>query len=304
MGKDMKEYYVLKVLNNSGFLKLKYPIEHDTVTNWDDLEKIWHHAYSELGVSPENYSVLLTEACHGPKANRKRMTQIMFETFNTPALYIAIQATLSLYASGRTGTVVDSRDGVTYIVPIYEGYSLPHSILRMDFAASNSSMEKGYELPDSQVITIGSERFRCPETLFQQPLIGMDAPGIHTTCFSSIMRCDVDRRDMYANIVLSGANTMFPGFAEHMQKEITALSPPTMRIKIIAPPERKYSVWIGGSVLASLSTFQQMWISNRITTSLAHLSSTASVSEQINFDAMLQILTLFSTVSVRVYLCI
>ena len=54
---------------------------------------------------------------------------------------------------------------------------------------------------------------------------------------------------------------MFPGIAERMQKELTALAPATIKIKIIAPPERKYSVWIGGSILASLSTFQQMWIS-------------------------------------------
>ena len=65
---------------------------------------------------------------------------------------------------------------------------------------------------------------------------------------------------MYANTVLSGGTTMFSGIAERMTKEITALAPSTMKIKVIAPPERKYSVWIGGSILASLSTFQQMWI--------------------------------------------
>ena len=56
---------------------------------------------------------------------------------------------------------------------------------------------------------------------------------------------------------------MYPGIEDRMQKELTALAPPTMYIRIIAPPERKYSVWIGGSILGSLSTFQQMWISKQ-----------------------------------------
>ena len=90
----------------------------------------------------------------------------------------------------------------------------------------------------------------------------MESAGIHETTYNSIMKCDVDiRKDLYGNVVLSGGTTMFPGIGDRMQKELTALAPSTMRIKIIAPPERKYSVWIGGSILASLSTFQQMWIS-------------------------------------------
>ena len=100
---------------------------------------------------------------------------------------------------------------------------------------------------------------------YSNPILsGMEAGGIHEKTYQSIMKCDMDiRSDLYSNIVLSGGTTMFPGMADRMQKEITALSPPTMKIKIIAPPERKYSVWIGGSILASLSTFQQMWISRQ-----------------------------------------
>ena len=78
----------------------------------------------------------------------------------------------------------------------------------------------------------------------------MESAGIHETTYNSIMKCDVDiRKDLYGNIVLSGGTTMFPGIADRMQKELTALAPSTMKIKIIAPPERKYSVWIGGSIL-------------------------------------------------------
>ncbi|KAK3389155.1 actin family [Podospora didyma] len=283
------------------------------------MERLWRHTYyNELRVAPEEHPVLMSEAPINPKSNREKTSQIFFETFNSPAFYVALQAVLSLYASGRTtGLSVDSGDGVTHCVPVYEGFALRNAITRLNIAGrdltdyfmkllgergytfsgtstereivremkeklayvaldfeqellktavqeSSSGLELSYELPDGQVITKGNERFRTPEALFQPSILGLQSGGLHETVYNSIIKCDVNiRKDLYGNVVLSGGNSMFPGLSGRMQEELTALAPSRMKVKIITPPERKYSVWIGGSMLASLSTFQQMWISRQ-----------------------------------------
>ena len=133
---------------------------------------------------------------------------------------------------------------------------------RLSSSASGET-EKKYELPDGKIITLGSERFQCTEALFQPNLLGVDSPGIHEMCHMSVMNCDEDiRKDLYRNVVLTGGSTLFPGAEERMLKEMTRLVNGNDLVKVTHPSvDRKFSAWIGGSILSSLSTFKDMWIS-------------------------------------------
>jgi len=132
----------------------------------------------------------------------------------------------------------------------------------MEKYSKSSDNDKIYELPDGNVITVTNQRFRCPEAMFQ-PLkcLGKEFPGLHELTMQSIKKCDIDvRKDLYENLVMSGGTTMFEGIAERCKNEIQGMAPSKMKVAINAPQERKFSVWIGGSILSSLSTFATMWI--------------------------------------------
>ncbi|TPX36933.1 hypothetical protein SmJEL517_g00914 [Synchytrium microbalum] len=299
-----------KATDLRGLLRLRYPIEHGIVTDWDDMERIWQHVYTEeLKTLSEEHPVLLTEAPLNPRANREQAAQIFFETFNVPALFMSVQAVLALYASGRTtGIVLDVGDGVTHCVPVYEGFAIPNAVRRIDLAGRDvtehlqlqlrkaghyfyTSAEKDivrtikektcyialnpakeekelagrlddFTLPDGNVLKLGAERFRAPEILFTPELAGLEYPGIHQLVVDSINKVDLDlRKSLYGNIVMSGGSTLCKGFGDRLLNEIKKQAVKDIKIKIFAPPERKYSTWIGGSILASLSTFKKLWIS-------------------------------------------
>lgn len=305
VGSGQKNIYVGdEMQRNRNFLALNCPIQHGIITNWDDMEEIWNYIFNyDLLVLPENHPVLMTEALFNPKQNREKITEIMFEKFKSPSMYLGIQGVLALYASKRvTGIVLDCGYDVTQVVPVYEGYSLPRSIVCFDMAGRklNEYMMKllnrrGYELtpeavnqvkeklcfitsdfenekrqevshklPDGQEITIDRECFHCPEALFRPSTIGMEPEGMQDFINKSVLKCDEEfHRVFYGNLVLTGGTTMIRGFTERLRKEITILAPSNIGINIVAPWERRHTVWIGGSVLGSISTFSQMSISKK-----------------------------------------
>ena len=289
---------------------------------------IIQHIYSKnnLNAKMDEHPVLLTETPHNPTSHREQLAELFFETFRAPALFVAPPAVLSLYASGRTtGIVLDVGEGVTHCIPVYEGYALPHSIVRSDIAgrdvtkrlqlllrksglafsttaevdfvstmkeqvcyvsnvptkedsdydivgaaehgsgtassATSSSSKAQYQLPDGQVIDISNERHRAPEVLFQPSLIGSEERSIHDVLLTSILQSDMDLRStLFSNIVLAGGSTLLPGLGDRLLYEVRARAPERTRIRISAPPERRDSAWVGGSILASLATFKNMWV--------------------------------------------
>ena len=304
IGIDRKDSYVgEEAQSKPDVLTLRHPITRGNITNWDDMEKIWHHTfYNELRMAPEDYPCLLTEMPLTHKLSREKMTEVMFETFNVPAFYVAIQAVLALFATGNTtGLALDSGHGVTHTVPVYEGYALPHAILRMELAgcdltsymkklvgnegvneaenikekacfvsgdyerSEKSPPEVTYSLPDGVEINLGKAAFQCPELLFRPDLdseIGREP--ICDLANRSITACDPEiQSGLYGCVVLSGGNTMFRGMQERVTRELQNLASEGMTVGIEAPQERKYIAWVGGSILSSLDMFRFMWISKK-----------------------------------------
>ncbi|XP_070809924.1 actin, cytoplasmic type 5-like [Pituophis catenifer annectens] len=311
---DRKAFYVgSEAQSRRDVLSLRSSFHFGFINNWDDMEKIWHHVfYKELQMAPEEHPVLLSVGSRVFKREAEKITQIMFESFNASAFYLAFQPVLSLYASGRTnGVVLDIKNDRIDPLPVYEGHALRRALFRMDMGgedltdfllqmlnkrgyhikpeeremvedikekfcyvapdfvkematATPSSLEKQYELPDGQVITIDTERYRCPEGLFEPGYLNKECCGIHEIVFNAVMKCDRDLRStMYKNVVLAGGTSMFPGIAERLQTELPPLLPSNTEINIVAPPNRTCSSWVGGSLLASLPHFQQMCISKK-----------------------------------------
>eukprot|EP01087_Luapelamoeba_hula_P018236 TRINITY_DN5857_c0_g1_i1.p1 TRINITY_DN5857_c0_g1~~TRINITY_DN5857_c0_g1_i1.p1 ORF type:complete len:447 (-),score=67.43 TRINITY_DN5857_c0_g1_i1:9-1349(-) len=330
-------------------MEIENPMTNGVVHDWTIAEKLLEYGFKKrLNLDAKHHPILLAEPTFNTRDAREKATEMIFEKFQVPALFIAKNAVLTTFASGRSSAlVVDSGGSTTSVAAVHEGYALTKTMMKNgisgDFLSSEynrlyQSREGGpmirpryclqkkeiregqfsvtvldfpdttasyrqyctteiardiketsgrisdtpfdsqlhatiatvqYELPDGKILEVGTERFRMPEYHFMPDHLPEDAKpggdliGIPQMINSVILNSDTDvRRDLYSGIILTGGSTLFPGFLERVQRDLSQLA--QQRFKIIAPPsplERRFSVWIGGSILGSLGTFQQMWIS-------------------------------------------
>ncbi|TPP67450.1 Alpha-centractin [Fasciola gigantica] len=304
-----------EALQKRGGMTLSSPMLNSLVFDWDSLTRLWDYIFKrELCVDIATRPILITETMFNPLQHKETIASILFEHFNVPAMYVAYQPILALYASARTtGIVVDCGEGSTCITPIYDTYyvknaacrhnvagnavteylkrllpdigcrlftSAEHQIVRdmkekLCYVAANYQTETknapnnyhlpvSYQLPDGQNVILATERFRAPELLFSGSLNGYEYFGIHKTIWQCIQECEPSlRKDMLGNILLTGGTTMFRGFMERLRTEMIALAPTDTPVNVSAPSNRASTVWLGGSILASLEAFQTLWVTRQ-----------------------------------------
>lgn len=150
------------------------------------------------------------------------------------------------------------KEKVCYVASDYKSEGL-----RYDQNAEG--MSRSYELPDATVITVGPDRYKCPEILFQPSLLGADGAdmqGLHELCATAIGKIDTEelRTGMYENVVLSGGSSMLPGIGDRMQNEVSALATDGATVSVISDSQRKYAAWVGASMLGTLPTIKDILI--------------------------------------------
>jgi len=312
MAVNNRHYAGDEARSSAGMFELEYPIKNGIVQNWDYMERIYKQIFvNDLRVESKDRPILLSDPCFNPKQDREKHTQMLFESFQSPAVALHNEGLLGWYASGRnSGIALCCGDGVLQIVPIIDGYSHYPSIRRYNFggrdltkylarlltrrghyfytssdmdtvreikerlcyvaedypaelekAQQSSSLDGTFELPCGQELTISEERFQCAEALFNPSLIDVHMAGVHELLWDAISDCEIHHRTLLlSNIVLVGGCTMLPGFPERLKKELEkkVADRANVHVRVVSPPERRYSVWIGGSILSSLSSFKSL----------------------------------------------
>ncbi|OIW10042.1 hypothetical protein TanjilG_32782 [Lupinus angustifolius] len=282
------------------------PLKNGVVVDWNIVDNIWDHALREcLLVDPKERPMLLAEPCSNTQEQRERTAELMFEKYQVPALFLARNAVLTSFASGRaTSLVIDCGGGSTTVAPVLDGYVLHKGVttspiggdflteclmkslegkgiraINLDFPQTTESYKvysqrviasdikecvcrapdspydesayaniptTSYELPDGQIIEIGSDKFKIPDILFNPSLVqtipGMEsfagiAPsirGLPKMVIDSINKCDVDiRRELFSSILLAGGTASMQQLKERIEKDLLEESPQAARVKVI-----------------------------------------------------------------------
>lgn len=294
---ELNSYFGQNALDNSQILHITRPVQSGIVTDWKEMTLFWSNLYeNELNIDSSQYGVIMPEKQLTPKFIREKMTELFFETFQVPSIFITSGAVLALYGAGKfSGIVVDSGYDATFFVPISNGFPFSSAIKKLNFGGQDITdyfqqllKQKGYNsipnvnylkeqycyvskspeteianeisytLPDKTIIKLKDECFHATELLFHPEYFGKELGGIARKLCESIYLADhYIKKEIEGNIVLTGGNTMFPGFAERFSSEILQVANGLYknRANVIAIPERKYVTWIGASIATHMPIF-------------------------------------------------
>ncbi|XP_070346337.1 actin-like protein 9 [Equus asinus] len=309
-GQQVLETFIGEAARMRPELTLVQPVRNGILVDWNAAELIWRHVLEhDLRVATQDHPLLFSDPPFSPSTNREKLVEVVFESLRSPAMYVASQSVLSVYAHGQvSGLVVDTGHGVTYTVPVFQGYNLPHAAQRLDLAGTHLTAflaemllgsglplgqqdrdtvenikhrycyvaadllkeqarpEQEYQqtlkLPDGRTVTLGKELFQCPELLFSPPAIpGLLPVGVPTMTTQSLLKVPLEvQADVAQNVLLCGGSSLFQGFEGRFRAELLHSLPREAHVVVKAQPSRNFSVWIGGSILASLRAFQSCWV--------------------------------------------
>lgn len=309
-GQPKMETFIGEAAHACPDLTLMQPVRNGIVVDWEAADLFWRHIIeNDLRVATQDHPLLFTDPPFNPASNREKLVEVAFESLHSPAIYVASQSVLSVYANGCVnGLVVDTGHGVSYTVPVFQGYNLPNGIQRMDLAGhylttflaekilgsnlplkkedmdtmesikhhycyvvsdfqkeqgrSDDKFRRCLKLPDGKMITVGKELFQCPELLFHPPeTLGPSSLGLPSMVEQSLCTVPQElRADIEQNVLLCGGSSLFTGFESRFKAELQRCLSPEAHVAVEAQPNRNLSVWIGGSILASLCVFQSRWI--------------------------------------------
>lgn len=313
--KSNQVLYGEDALHNAAKCNLSFPMSRGVVEHWDHAEQLFHHCLQELEVEDlEDSSILIAVPPYNNRECTEKFAAMCMESFNMSKIAVFQSGVCSLYASGRTtGVVLESGEGVTSIMPVYDSFPLERSVGRMNWGGADVTehmrrllYERGFsfssavdewqvrlikeklgyvaedyakelerdadelteefDLPDGQAVEVAKERFRAPEIMFQPSIVHEEHPSISDFVAGTIKTCDINiRKDLSANIVLSGGNTCFEGFAKRLHNEVVRHFPGMFgSVNVAASASRSNLVWAGGAVISSLDTFDPYWVTREV----------------------------------------